>query len=114
MLLGLEFAEALQVVLAECKPKAKIVDICEKGDAFIKELVIVFRSLCSAIKFTLLICMFFLCIKRQTGSMYKNAKKKIDRGVAFPTCVSVNNTVGHFSPLASDETLLEEGDMLKM
>lgn len=30
-------AEALQVVLAECKPKAKIVDICEKGDAFIKE-----------------------------------------------------------------------------
>lgn len=46
--------------------------------------------------------------------MYKSAKKKIDRGVAFPTCVSVNNTVGHFSPLASDETLLEEGDMLKM
>lgn len=46
--------------------------------------------------------------------MYKNAKKKIDRGVAFPTCVSVNNTVGHFSPLASDETVLEEGDMLKM
>ncbi|WZZ17210.1 hypothetical protein YC2023_110299 [Brassica napus] len=83
----LEIAEALQVVLAECKPKAKIVDICEKGDAFIKE---------------------------QAGSMYKNAKKKIDRGVAFPTCVSVNNTVGHFSPLASDETLLEEGDMVKI
>lgn len=46
--------------------------------------------------------------------MYKNVKKKIDRGVAFPTCVSVNNTVGHFSPLASDETVLEEGDMVKM
>ncbi|CAH8283511.1 unnamed protein product [Eruca vesicaria subsp. sativa] len=29
--------EALQVVLAECKLKAKIVDICEKGDAFIKD-----------------------------------------------------------------------------
>ncbi|ESQ45333.1 hypothetical protein EUTSA_v10010435mg [Eutrema salsugineum] len=79
--------KALQVVLAECKPKTKIVDICEKGDAFIKE---------------------------QTGSMYKNAKKKIERGVAFPTCISVNNTVGHFSPLASDESVLEEGDMVKI
>ena len=46
--------------------------------------------------------------------MYKNAKKKIDRGVAFPTCVSVNNVVGHFSPLAGDESVLEEGDMVKM
>ncbi|KAG7560499.1 Creatinase/aminopeptidase-like [Arabidopsis thaliana x Arabidopsis arenosa] len=79
--------KALQVVLAECKPKAKIVDICEKGDAFIKE---------------------------QTSSMYKNAKKKIERGVAFPTCISVNNTVGHFSPLASDESVLEDGDMVKI
>lgn len=51
---------------------------------------------------------------RQTGNMYKNVKKKIERGVAFPTCISVNNTVCHFSPLASDETVLQEGDMLKM
>nr|AAK25936.1 putative nuclear DNA-binding protein G2p [Arabidopsis thaliana]AAK64125.1 putative nuclear DNA-binding protein G2p [Arabidopsis thaliana] len=79
--------KALQVVLAECKPKAKIVDICDKGDSFIKE---------------------------QTASMYKNSKKKIERGVAFPTCISVNNTVGHFSPLASDESVLEDGDMVKI
>ncbi|XP_059428950.1 ERBB-3 BINDING PROTEIN 1 isoform X1 [Corylus avellana] len=78
---------ALQLVISECKPKAKIVDICEKGDAFIRE---------------------------QTGNMYKNVKRKIERGVAFPTCVSVNNTVCHFSPLASDEALLEEGDMIKI
>ncbi|XP_060211022.1 ERBB-3 BINDING PROTEIN 1-like isoform X2 [Lycium barbarum] len=79
--------KALQLVVSECKPKAKIVDLCEKGDAFIKE---------------------------QTGNMYKNAKKKIERGVAFPTCISVNNTVCHFSPLFSDETVLEEGDMVKI
>ncbi|XP_062173117.1 ERBB-3 BINDING PROTEIN 1 [Alnus glutinosa] len=78
---------ALQLVISECKPKAKIVDICEKGDAFIRE---------------------------QTGNMYKNVKRKIERGVAFPTCVSVNNTVCHFSPLASDEAVLEEGDMIKI
>ncbi|KAI3988971.1 hypothetical protein MKX01_016542 [Papaver californicum] len=79
--------KALQSVLTECKPKVKIVDLCEKGDAFIKE---------------------------QTGKLYKNTKKKIERGVAFPTCISVNNTVCHFSPLASDQTLLEEGDILKI
>ncbi|CAI9784798.1 unnamed protein product [Fraxinus pennsylvanica] len=46
--------------------------------------------------------------------MYKNVKKKIERGVAFPICISVNNTVCHFSPLANDETVLEEGDVLKI
>lgn len=79
--------KALQLVLSECKPKVKIVDLCEKGDAFIRQ---------------------------QTGNMYKNVKKKIERGVAFPTCISVNNIVCHFSPLASDETVLEEGDILKI
>lgn len=79
--------KALQLVLSDCKPKAKIVDLCEKGDAFIRE---------------------------QTGNMYKNVKKKIERGVAFPTCVSVNNVVSHFSPLASDEAVLEDGDLVKI
>ena len=51
---------------------------------------------------------------RQTGNVYKNVKRKIERGVAFPTCLSVNNVVCHFSPLASDEAVLEEGDILKM
>ncbi|KAL9242589.1 hypothetical protein vseg_016575 [Gypsophila vaccaria] len=79
--------KALNLVVSECKPKAKIVDLCEKGDAFIRE---------------------------QTGSMYKNAKKKIERGVAFPTCISVNNVVCHYSPLASDESVIEEGDVVKV
>nr|GME13947.1 ERBB-3 BINDING PROTEIN 1 [Ipomoea batatas] len=46
--------------------------------------------------------------------MYKNVKKKIERGVAFPTCISVNNIVCHFSPLSNDATVLEEGDMVKI
>ena len=41
-------------------------------------------------------------------------KKKIERGIAFPTCLSVNNTVCHFSPLATDDAVLEENDMVKM
>lgn len=66
------------------------------------------------INYTVVIYVLFVYVCRQTGNMYKNVKKKIERGVAFPTCISVNNTVCHFSPLASDETVLEEGDMLKM
>ncbi|KAI3836825.1 hypothetical protein MKW98_005158 [Papaver atlanticum] len=79
--------KALQLVLSECNPGAKIVDLCEKGDSYIRE---------------------------QSGSMYKNVKKKIERGIAFPTCISVNNIVCHFSPLASDETVLVQGDMMKI
>ncbi|KAK2391385.1 ERBB-3 BINDING PROTEIN [Trifolium repens] len=81
-----EIINRMFLVISECKPKAKIVDICEKGDSFITE---------------------------QTSNVYKNAKK-IERIVAFPTCISVNSTICHFSPLASDETVLEEGDIVKM
>ncbi|KAL6294289.1 hypothetical protein ACE6H2_002431 [Prunus campanulata] len=31
-------SEALQLVISECKLKAKIVDLCEKGDSYIREL----------------------------------------------------------------------------
>ncbi|XP_042066782.1 ERBB-3 BINDING PROTEIN 1-like [Salvia splendens] len=79
--------KALQLVLSECKPKAKIVDLCEKGDTFIRE---------------------------QTASMYKNSKKKIEKGIGFPSCISVNNMVCHFSPLASNESVLEAGDIIKI
>ncbi|CAD5172550.1 unnamed protein product, partial [Musa acuminata subsp. malaccensis] len=79
--------KALQLVTSKCKPKAKIVDLCEQGDAFIRE---------------------------QAGNIYKNVKRKIERGVAFPTCISVNNTVCHFSPLASDDAVLEENDIVKI
>ncbi|PWA46117.1 EBP1 [Artemisia annua] len=78
-------AEALKFVLSHCKPAVKIVDLCEIGDSFIRE---------------------------KTGKLY--AKKKIEKGLAFPTCLSVNHTVCHFSPLASDKTVLKDGDILKI
>jgi len=34
---SISFAEALQAVLADCKPGVKIVDLCEKGDTVIRE-----------------------------------------------------------------------------
>ncbi|KAG5095418.1 hypothetical protein JHK84_051006 [Glycine max] len=70
-------------IISECKPKAKIVDICEKGDSYIRDLL------------------GLLCVCKQTGNVYKNVKRKIERCVAFPTCLSVNSVVCHFSPMES-------------
>ncbi|XP_046860353.1 proliferation-associated protein 2G4-like [Xenia sp. Carnegie-2017] len=53
-------------------------------------------------------------IEKETGNVYKN-KKDMKKGVAFPTCVSVNNCVCHFTPLASDgDVEICDGDMVKI
>eukprot|EP00873_Tetraselmis_striata_P036847 jgi/Tetstr1/457111/TSEL_043761.t1 len=77
--------KTLALVLADCKPGAKLVDIAEKGDKSIAE----------------------LCATQFKG-------KQIEKGIAFPTCLSLNSVVGHFSPLADDTTELKEGDVLKI
>ncbi|WVZ64923.1 hypothetical protein U9M48_014369 [Paspalum notatum var. saurae] len=48
-------------------------------------------------------------VNGKTGNVYKNAKWKTERGIAFPTCVSmtVNNTL---SLLAACQAVLEEND----
>eukprot|EP00475_Leptophrys_vorax_P036434 TRINITY_DN61570_c0_g1_i1.p1 TRINITY_DN61570_c0_g1~~TRINITY_DN61570_c0_g1_i1.p1 ORF type:complete len:391 (+),score=70.38 TRINITY_DN61570_c0_g1_i1:284-1456(+) len=79
--------KALATVAAAAKAGAKVLDLCELGDKTIADL---------------------------SASVFKNAKKKIERGVAFPTCVSVNNIVCHYSAPAGDETVLANGDMVKI
>jgi methionine aminopeptidase len=46
------------------------------------------------------------------SKVYKG--KKIDKGIAFPTCLSVNSVVGHYCPPADDATALAEGDCVKI
>lgn len=46
------------------------------------------------------------------NSVFKT--KNLEKGVAFPTCVSVNNVVGHYSPLEGDTVTLQEGDVVKV
>lgn len=38
----------------------------------------------------------------------------MERGIAFPTCVSVNHIMGHYSPLVDESTTLKAGDVAKM
>jgi len=79
---------ALQGVITQVTPGASIVNICKFGDDV---------------------------VTRSTASIYRN--KKIEKGIAFPTCVSVNECVCHNSPLESEAAQhppLEEGDVVKI
>jgi curved DNA binding protein len=49
---------------------------------------------------------------RAASKVFKG--KDMLKGVAFPTCVSVNATVGHYCPLADDKAVLAAGDVAKV
>lgn len=84
-------AEIVNRVLKEtidgCKAGASARDLCEKADKRIEE---------------------------ETAKAFKK-DKKVQKGIAFPCCVSVNNCICHYSPLFSDpDTVLKDGDMVKI
>jgi len=77
---------ALAEVVKEVQPGKVAVDLCALGDKIIND---------------------------EVGKIY--TKGKIDKGVAFPTSISVNNCAGHYSPLSDDRAVvLQEGDVVKI
>jgi len=81
-----DVANAVMIqLLQSLQPGQRIVDICAHGDRLIENNI-------------------------------QNAAKKVkDKGIAFPVCVSVNNTLGHYSPLPDDPVVvLKEGDCVKI
>lgn len=53
-------------------------------------------------------------IEEETSKVYKK-EKELKKGIAFPTCISVNNCVCHFSPLLSEaDVTLNDGDLVKI
>ncbi|XP_068598367.1 proliferation-associated protein 2G4-like [Brachionichthys hirsutus] len=79
--------QAVRLVVEAAAPGVSVLSLCEKGDAYIMS---------------------------ETGKVFKK-EKEIKKGIAFPTSVSVNNCVCHFSPLKSDpDHLLEDGDLVKI
>jgi len=79
------WAAAIAFVSGEIKAGKSVAELCEAGDKLINE---------------------------KLASVYKG--KKVEKGIAFPTCVSLNNCCGHFSPLKEDSIDLKEGDVCKM
>jgi curved DNA binding protein len=79
---------ALLKVISLCKVGADVHKVCQEGDQFIEE---------------------------ELKKIFNNKKsKKIERGIAFPTCISLNHTCGHFSPMADESIALQEGDVAKI
>jgi len=77
--------KALDTVTKAAVPGARVAVLCEMGDRFILDAV---------------------------SKIYKD--KKVTKGVGFPTCVSINNIVGSFSPLKDDPATLADGDVVKI
>ena len=79
---------ALLKVISLCVPGADIYTVCQEGDKFMVE---------------------------ELQKVFSNKKsKKLERGIAFPTCISLNNVMGHFSPMQDESVQLQEGDLAKI
>ena len=76
----------LAAVIAECTEGADIYTICRFGDNLINE---------------------------ELKKVYRK-KKDMEKGIAFPTCISCNLVCGHFSPMQDESVLLSTGDVAKM
>ena len=69
---------ALEGLVTQCVPGAKVIDLCEFGHTV---------------------------METQAAKLYQKKVdgKVIDRGVAFPVCISVNDVVCNHSPLPTEE-----------
>jgi len=77
----------LRELVAACLPSASVRELCMLGDRRLTE---------------------------ETGKAFKK-DKKMTKGIAFPTCLSVNNCICHFSPLVSEsDVILADGDVVKI
>jgi curved DNA binding protein len=77
----------LREVIDRCVPGASIKDTCIYGDKRLEE---------------------------ETSRVFKK-DKDVKKGIAFPTCLSINNYICHFSPLVSDpDMILKDDDVVKI
>eukprot|EP01128_Nolandella_sp_AFSM9_P011297 TRINITY_DN7_c9_g1_i1.p1 TRINITY_DN7_c9_g1~~TRINITY_DN7_c9_g1_i1.p1 ORF type:complete len:377 (+),score=126.29 TRINITY_DN7_c9_g1_i1:58-1188(+) len=78
---------AMLNLLQALKPGLNVVDVCVEGDRL---------------------------IELGASNTYKKVKMG-NKGIGFPTCVSINNCIGHFSPLPEDpNVVLKVGDVVKI
>jgi len=80
--------KVLKVLIPMCSAGANVRDICKFGDEQ---------------------------ITKEAERVFKREKEML-KGIAFPTCISVNNCVCHYSPLDSEKDVVElvDGDVVKI
>jgi len=77
----------LKQVLARCVVGASVREVCIYSDELLVE---------------------------ETSKVFKR-EKELKKGIAFPTCISVNNCICHFSPLTSEpDCVLKDEDVVKV
>jgi len=77
----------IKAVIDKCVAGAEVRELCSFGDGMLLE---------------------------ETAKCFKK-EKDLKKGIAFPTCISVNNCICHFSPLESDVgVVLKDGDVAKI
>ncbi|KAM6504465.1 proliferation-associated protein 1 [Amanita muscaria] len=84
--------QVIKKLIDLCIEGAKVIDLCIEGDKLIEQSV---------------------------ATVYNKSIKgvKVNKGIAFPTSISVNNAVAHFSPLESDpqsSQALAKDDVVKL
>lgn len=79
--------KALNAVVEKAQDGASVIELCELGDSI---------------------------IIGETSGVFKK-EKEMRRGIAFPTCISINNCICHYSPSKSDpDVKLKQGDLIKI
>jgi len=82
------YIAALEKAVALCVEGADISVVCGTIDTFIEE---------------------------ELKKTFSNKKsKKLERGIAMPTCISVNEIIGHFSPCPEDTIVLKLEDLVSI
>lgn len=84
-LAGVIASQVLEELVGMCKSDTLVYDICERGDKLILE---------------------------EVDKLHKKLKNK---GIAFPTCVSLNNVAGHECPVSIEKSeRIKDGDLVKI
>jgi curved DNA binding protein len=79
---------ALEKAIGLCVDGADVSDVCGQIDTFVES---------------------------ELKTVFSNKKsKKLDRGIAMPCCISVNEIIGHFSPCPEDSIKLKTEDLVKI
>lgn len=110
------FVGILKELIAKCKDGVTVLELCEFGDSRLNEETSkVFKKDKEMKKgelffFTVANCLLFQFVRADLKLLFS-----FKTGVAFPTCVSLNNCICHFSPLKSDPpVVIKDGDVVKM
>jgi len=79
--------DIMKKILEKCVVGAKVSELCAFGDQLLID---------------------------GTSKVFKK-EKEMKKGIAFPTCISVNNVICHYSPLKSDPDMeLKDDDLVKI